>query len=62
LVTVLPPVLPTNCTTVGLPGWLLGIVSVPTVIPADGAVNETSTMHQGAVDAGMVAANELPQG
>src|SRR5580658_4342739 len=56
------PVLPTSCTVVGLPGWLLLIVSVPVVMPEAGAVKDTSAMHHGAVEAGIVAARLDPHG
>jgi hypothetical protein len=62
LITFVPPVLPISWSTVGLPGWLLGMVSVPLVIPEAGAVNETSTEHQTELSPGSVAPRVLPQG
>ena len=59
---MVPPVDPISCTTVGLPGWLLGIVNVPLVIPEAGAVKETSTEHQTLLSPGSVAPSVGPQG
>ena len=55
------PVLPTSC-TVSRPGWLLGIVSVPVVMPEAGAVKETSIMQKDAVSDPEAASRLLPHG
>ncbi len=62
VITLVPPVLPTSCSTVGLPGWSVGMVRVPVVIPDAGAVKLTSTWHQFPLSDGEVASRLLPQG